>query len=229
MNNLDLTQILTWYVVLLVSLTFHEAAHALAALWGGDRTAYEGGQVSLNPWPHIRREPFGTVFLPLLMLWQTNGGSCIGFAKTPYDYLWSKRNPGKAAIMSAAGPLANFLLVAVAVVLIKIGIGIGWFEPAGYAFVRTADGSIQGPVHAAAQILRVFLLLNLFLGFLNLLPLPPLDGAGILSGLFPRTIGPLFDYLQSSFIMAIVMLILMLQFAGPLFAPIHRLAARLFM
>ena len=53
------------YVVLLLSLTVHEAAHAWAALRGGDPTAYLGGQVSLDPRPHIRREPFGMVFAPL--------------------------------------------------------------------------------------------------------------------------------------------------------------------
>ena len=66
--DLSVTDILVYYGVLLVSLVVHEAAHALAALLGGDRTAYLGGQVTLNPLPHIRREPFGTVALPLLTL-----------------------------------------------------------------------------------------------------------------------------------------------------------------
>ena len=55
-----------WYIVFLLAITCHEAAHALAAKLGGDDTAYEAGQVSLNPVPHIRREPFGTVVVPLL-------------------------------------------------------------------------------------------------------------------------------------------------------------------
>ena len=58
---------LLWYVVFLLSTTCHEAAHALVAKWGGDMTASQGGQVSLNPIPHIRREPFGMVVIfPLL-------------------------------------------------------------------------------------------------------------------------------------------------------------------
>ena len=57
---------LVWYVAFLFSLTVHEAAHALVALKLGDPTAYEGGQVTLNPLPHIKREPFGTVVVPLL-------------------------------------------------------------------------------------------------------------------------------------------------------------------
>ena len=55
-----------WYVAFLLSLTCHEAAHALVAKWGGDLTAYSSGQVTLNPLPHIRREPFGTVLVPIL-------------------------------------------------------------------------------------------------------------------------------------------------------------------
>ena len=54
-----------WYVAFLLSLTCHEAAHALVAKWGGDLTAYYSGQVTLNPLPHIRREPFGTVLVPI--------------------------------------------------------------------------------------------------------------------------------------------------------------------
>ena len=57
---------LIWYVVFLLSTTCHEAAHALAAKWGGDLTAFHGGQVSLDPVPHIRREPFGMVVFPIL-------------------------------------------------------------------------------------------------------------------------------------------------------------------
>ena len=65
---MDLILFLAWYVTLLVSLVVHEAAHALFALLGGDRTAYVMGQVSLNPIPHIRREPFGTAMSMLAIL-----------------------------------------------------------------------------------------------------------------------------------------------------------------
>jgi Zn-dependent protease len=57
---------LLWYVAFLLSLTCHEAAHALVAMWGGDRTAAEAGQVSLNPIPHMQRAPFGTIVVPIL-------------------------------------------------------------------------------------------------------------------------------------------------------------------
>src|SRR6185503_14123731 len=69
---------LTYFVVFLFSTTLHEAAHAWAALKGGDLTAYRGGQVTLDPRPHIRREPFGMVILPLVSALIT--GFPLGFA-----------------------------------------------------------------------------------------------------------------------------------------------------
>ena len=115
------------YIVLLLSLTVHEAAHAWAALRGGDPTAYLGGQVSLDPRPHIRREPFGMVFAPLLFWFM--GGWMVGWASTPLDPRWAYVHPRRAAAMAAAGPLANLALVFVGGVLLRIGVELGWFVP----------------------------------------------------------------------------------------------------
>ena len=73
--------LIAWYAVFVLSATAHEAAHALAAYVGGDPTAYHAGQVSLNPLPHIQREPFGMVLLPLVALF--SAGWCLGYASTP--------------------------------------------------------------------------------------------------------------------------------------------------
>src|SRR5262249_33593568 len=102
--------LLYMYVPFLVSTTFHEASHALVAKLLGDRTAYLGGQVSLNPLPHIRREPVGMVVLPLVVLVMTSYTATMGFAHIPVDAYWAERNPKRAAMVSLAGPTANFLL-----------------------------------------------------------------------------------------------------------------------
>src|SRR3954463_846660 len=94
-----------WYVTFLLSTTCHEAAHAWAAKLGGDLTAFHGGQVTLNPVPHIKREPFGLVLIPILSFFM--GGAMLGWASAPYDPLWSRRYPKRAAWMSLAGPAAN--------------------------------------------------------------------------------------------------------------------------
>ena len=70
-----------WFVAFLLSLTCHEAAHALAAKWGGDPTAFHGGQVTLNPLPHPKREPFRTIFFPLLP--SLTRGWMRGWARPP--------------------------------------------------------------------------------------------------------------------------------------------------
>ena len=103
MNTEFLIAGVVWYVVFLLSTTCHEASHAWAAKLGGDLTAFHGGQVSLDPIPHIRREPFGMVIFPLLTY--ATGGWMMGWASAPYDPSWSERYPRRAAWMSLAGIL----------------------------------------------------------------------------------------------------------------------------
>jgi Zn-dependent protease len=166
-----------YYVVFLFSTTLHEAAHAWAALRGGDRTAYLGGQVTLDPRPHIRREPFGMVLLPVLSLLLS--GWPFGFASAPYDPRWAIRNPARAAIMSLAGPGANLLLVVASGLLLRLGEAFGVFgAPQAVTFGHLADAAPDGIWPAVAFLLSVLFSLNLLLFVFNLLPLPPLDGSG---------------------------------------------------
>ncbi|MCX6611577.1 MAG: hypothetical protein NTW74_12090, partial [Acidobacteria bacterium] len=91
---------LFFYIAFLFSTICHEAAHALVAKWGGDDTAYLNGQVTLDPMPHIRQEPFGLGILPLISLLLSmagNGWGVIGYASAPFDPMWAVRNPKKAA------------------------------------------------------------------------------------------------------------------------------------
>src|SRR5258707_14174168 len=90
-----------WYVAFLFSTTCHEAAHALVAKLGGDETAASGGQVSLNPVPHIQREPWGMVVIPILSFIFTRG--MIGWASGAFHPNWESRYPRPAAVMSLGG------------------------------------------------------------------------------------------------------------------------------
>ena len=181
---MDQTAIATgflWFVAFLFSTTVHEAMHALVALRGGDPTAYHGGQVSLSPLPHIRREPIGMLVVPLLTA--LTQGWAIGWASTPYDTRWAARYPKRAALMSAAGPAGNLSIAFVAFVLIKIGLASGWFFPPGSV---TFEHLVAGPDNGrtfAGELLSIFLTLNVLLCAFNLIPLPPLDGASVI-GLF---------------------------------------------
>src|SRR6266699_3692186 len=177
------------YVVFLLSTTCHEASHALVAKWGGDTTALEGGQGSLNPLPHIKREPFGMVLIPLLGIATMTG--LIGWASAPYDPLWSQKHPKRAAWMSLAGPGANFAIAIVAAILMRIGLMLGTFVPGEISTARIVLApSAGGVAEGIATILSVFFSLNILLGCFNLLPFPPLDGYGVL-GLFTSEEGAL--------------------------------------
>jgi Zn-dependent protease len=170
------------YVVFLLSTTCHEAAHALVAKWGGDTTALEGGQVSLNPWPHIRREPFGMVLMPLIGIVSMSG--LIGWASAPYNPKWAMEHPKHAARMSLAGPVANFGLATLAGILMRIGLAMGAFMPLEPSFSQIVGPATPGGIgEGIATVLSIFFSLNILLGFFNLIPFPPLDGYGVL-GLF---------------------------------------------
>jgi Zn-dependent protease len=165
-----------WYVAFLLSLTCHEAAHALAAKKAGDPTAHEAGQVTLNPVPHMRREPFGTILVPLITY--AASGFMLGWASAPYDPSWQQRHPKRAAWMALAGPAANLLLVAISVAAIRIGIAAGAFQmPGAFNFSHMVAAPGGGLAEGLAKFLSILFSLNLMLGAFNLLPLPPLDGA----------------------------------------------------
>jgi Zn-dependent protease len=169
------------YIVLLLSLTVHEAAHAFAALRGGDPTAYLGGQVTLDPRPHIKREPFGMVFAPLLF-WAM-GGMMLGWASTPLDPRWAYVHPKRAAVMAAAGPLANLALALLAALALRIGVAVGWFVPMPVGRLALALAPDGGVAESVIFVLSSIFTLNVVLFVFNLIPVPPLDGSSAI-GLF---------------------------------------------
>jgi Zn-dependent protease len=171
-----------WFLAFLFSTTVHEAMHALAALRGGDPTAYHGGQVSLSPVPHVRREPIGMLVVPLLTA--LTQGWAIGWASTPYDPRWAAHYPRRAALMAAAGPAGNLAIAVVAFALIKIGLIAGWFvAPESVSYEHIVASPIGDGQTFVGEMLSIFLTLNVLLCAFNLIPLPPLDGAAVI-GLF---------------------------------------------
>jgi Zn-dependent protease len=176
--NVDLAHAAVYYIAFLFSTTLHEAAHAWAAKLGGDLTAYHGGQVTLDPRPHIRREPFGMVVLPLISV--IASGWPFGFASAPYDPQWAMRYPKRAAGMAAAGPAANLAIVLITWAMIRVGVASGWFHaPSSVRFGEIVASDAGGVWPGVALVLGVLFSLNLLLATLNLLPLPPLDGSAV--------------------------------------------------
>lgn len=153
-------------IPVLFAITLHEAAHGYVARHFGDMTAYQQGRISLNPLHHI--DPVGTILFPLLTLWL--GGILFGWAKpVPVDPRHFRSPQRGMMLVGAAGPLTNFAIAVAASQLLRV----------------TVDE--QGLLFKICWDLYV---LNLLLGFLNLLPIPPLDGSRVIGGLLPERLYP---------------------------------------
>jgi Zn-dependent protease len=169
---------LTTYIVLLFSLSFHEAAHAWAALQLGDDTALKEGRITLNPIAHI--DPLGTVALPLIMF-LTAGTPLFGWAKpTPYNPANFRRDHSMAAghmLVAGAGPLSNLILAVL-------------FTVALFFAVRT--GLVQTNQDPAMKLLGAGVYINVLLAVFNLVPLPPLDGSKVAAWGLPRNLADVY-------------------------------------
>jgi Zn-dependent protease len=209
-----------WYLAFLLSTTLHEAAHGFTAMRLGDMTAYEGGQVTLDPFPHIRREPFGMVLVPIISYFL--GGWMIGWASVPYNYEWSVQHPRRSGLMSLAGPTANLFLVVLAAGVIRIGLFFHLFFPPPsitFAHVTTAAGS--GFITPVATFLSIIFSLNLLLLLFNLLPLPPLDGSGIVTIFLSKNTAQKYVVFVRRSPLVLVGLFLAWNLFGYVFPPIH--------
>jgi Zn-dependent protease len=215
-----------WYVAFLLSLTCHEAAHALVAKMAGDPTAYEAGQVTLNPIPHMRREPIGTIVAPLITYFAN--GFMLGWASAPYDPRWQQRYPRRAGWMALAGPAANFILVILAIAAVRAGILMGAFGiPDSVTFAHMVSATRPGLPEGLAQFLSILFSLNLMLGAFNLLPLPPLDGSTAIGLLLSERIALRFAELSRSPMFSLVGILVAWQLFGKLSGTIFRLGAAL--
>lgn len=169
MMQVSLTQqIAAWLVPVLLAITVHETAHGLAARRFGDHTAEMLGRLTLNPLKHI--DPIGTILVPGLML-LSQVGFVFGWAKpVPVDWRNFKRPKQDMAWVAAAGPASNLLMA------------LGWALLARLALGLPADNWAAMPL-LLMGVAGIFI--NTVLMVLNLLPLPPLDGGRVLTGMLP--------------------------------------------
>lgn len=212
---------LAFFVVFLFSTTLHEAAHAWAALRGGDPTAYHGGQVTLDPMPHIRREPFGMVILPLLSA--VTLGWPIGYASAPYDANWARKYPQRAALMALAGPAANLALVFLALAVLRGGAMLEIFHaPAQVSFGVLTAATDSGAVwDTVGRITGIVFSLNLLLFVFNLLPFPPLDGSAAITLLMnPKMTSRYQEFVWRTPALSFVGIFIAWQLFGRVFHPV---------
>jgi Zn-dependent protease len=171
--SLDLGYAIPLFLLLLLSLSVHEAAHAWTADRLGDPTARMLGRITLNPMAHI--DWIGTVLFPLLAL--LSNLPLIGWAKpVPVNFQNLKAPHRDFAIVAAAGPASNLILATL-----------------GAAVFGLAGASLSA---GALDLLASFILLNAVLAVFNMIPVPPLDGGNVAVGLLPRELARVIDQLR---------------------------------
>jgi Zn-dependent protease len=193
-------------IPMVFAIVFHEVAHGLAAKWLGDPTAAERGRLSLNPIKHV--DPVGTLVLPgaLALL----GLPVFGWAKPVPVIAQRMRNPRLGMMLSAAaGPASNFLQALVGAVL--LGLLIAW----------TGDTEEPGGVvKFFAMMLYYVLMVNIFVGLFNLIPIPPFDGSHIVEGLLPRSLARAYGSVRQYGMLGVILLIVVLPYLIPGFDPV---------
>lgn len=164
MPGINLPTIIARVITLLVAFTVHELAHAVSADRLGDPTPRRQGRITLNPLAHL--DPIGTIALILVG---------FGWAKpVMVNPAYMRGNPRtNMALVAAAGPLSNFIMAALAVVPIRMGL---------VPFTSSPGGDT---LPSLGFLLFEFIFINLILAFFNLIPIPPLDGSKILTGVLP--------------------------------------------
>lgn len=163
-------KIILYAVPLLFAITLHEASHGYAARHFGDRTAEMLGRLSLNPLRHV--DPIGTVAVPLLLV----------LMSAPFLFGWAK--PVPVAFRNLRNPRRDMSLVAAAGPASNLAMAIGW----ALLFKVTtlgATGELSMGLSALREMAKIGVFFNCLLAVFNMLPLPPLDGGRVLSGLLP--------------------------------------------
>ena len=183
MNSIDIPYLICSVLSFIPAIVFHEVAHGFAAYRLGDPTAKSQGRLSLNPLKHV--DPFGTVIMPALLMLMNM--PVFGYAKpVPYNPRYFKDPRKGDLIVGLAGPAANLVMACIAAALM-------WLLET-YLPVAAFQNDLLA--YFCFLYLPLFGLINLFLMFFNLLPIPPLDGSSIFAFILPAKYLPKYYRIQ---------------------------------
>ena len=183
---------------ILIAITFHEVSHGLVAYKLGDPTAKMLGRLTLNPLAHI--DLFGTIILPLMLIVLTNGRFVFGYAKPVPINPMNFKNPRKGmAISASAGPVTNMIMAVASFMVWK-----GVITPLA---VFSPDALTETVLSPFSLILQSSIVVNVVLAVFNMIPIPPLDGGRVLTGLLPSKQAMSFSRIEPfGFIIVIVLI-----------------------
>ncbi len=210
MESFDVMRVVYVFVPMILSLTVHEYFHAWLSSKLGDDTAVQFGRLTLNPLAHI--DPVGTVLIPLVGL--LSSVPFFGWAKpvpvNPMRFRRGMRMKTGLMLVSAAGPLSNLLFAILMALLLGAIAKIVGSQELLQQLVNE-----QGFMVALVKLVGWMVIINVGLFVFNLLPVPPLDGSGVLAGLLPDRYQGLLENLgRYSFVLFIGILLLGGQFIG---------------
>ncbi|HAK56792.1 MAG: site-2 protease family protein [Vicinamibacterales bacterium] len=212
MLDFNVIDLLTVFLVLLLSLTVHESAHAWTADRLGDPTARALGRISMNPLVHV--DPVGTVVLPLVAF--ASGIPVIGWAKpVPVDVARLRRGRRDYVLVAAAGPASNIALAVLA------------SSAMGALQASSLDVAVGGAGPLLYRFVSVAFTLNLLLAVFNMLPVPPLDGGSVVGGLLPASLADPFDRLVRPYGFLILYALILTGMFWTIIGPPYLFLARL--
>lgn len=202
---MDLGITIFFVIVLIFSVIIHEISHGYIALWLGDTTAKDAGRLTLNPIKHI--DVFGSILLPLLLV--IIGAPVFGWAKpVPYDPRFLKNPKRASGLIALAGPASNLLVAIIFAIFSRLLLAQGLTEFTSALYVLVA----------------VIVKVNISLAVFNLLPIPPLDGSGVLFSFLPHQARPIQHVLEKyGFYILILLIMTGLNFLNPIMSALFRL------
>jgi Zn-dependent protease len=195
---MDIPTIIISLFTVLFAITIHEASHGWAAYKMGDPTAHALGRITLNPIAHI--DPIGTILLPVILI--IMGAPPFGWAKPVPVNPFNLRNPRRDNLLiSAAGPISNFSVALIAFMLLQL---LKLANPDSL-MMRGGTPSLGNGLFL---ILYYTILINVILAVFNLIPIPPLDGSGVLMGLISEEAAEKYEQIRPYGFIILILLIM---------------------